>query len=481
MTADIAVSTERSSGENHENRDRTGTSHSKHTSISHKQVNEGAWPKSTPSTTLGLSSTTSRPGFKEAPISALDDVMSRIKGVLTDMHAEGEKPTLLASTSGSTAAVPVSASTSALPPKASQRVAPRWAGDEVANWRDSMGKKGPSRPPVEAQPTEPFATTRSERPDTPPPASGTFVVRLSKSTVARPPMPKKQAGLAKLPPMPVRWDILTWDPPVERMSTKTLSRDDMLFPRAYLRGVIMARVLLPSTGSAPEAQLKQNGSIQRSQLPATVDNKTSRSPNVSTRSIPKGPAFMDTQWRKPPVASPLSNVLELQRSTSLSVIPIEGNQLETTSRSPPPYHQPEGEKSTTNIAGSVPSSSSKGPLIPSQSTEVIFHRSLHEKRPSNPPTVSFTVSSELDDPSATEMGPQDGVVPDSLPRLEVNGVISKNETEILEPSQAGEILDKSEQTISGGKVKLIYVQSHCTTIKDIFRQPNLRLRIAQFY
>lgn len=438
----------RPSNEHHEDLNRTGALPHKHTSGPNRHANENAWAKPS-SSASGLNS---RPGFKEAPISALDDVMLRIKGVLTDMHAE-EKPAVsstnvsLPNGNTSNGTAPAPSSSSAAPSKAAMGVSSRWMGTEVANWRGAANKKAPSGPPIEAQPTEPFAMTCPERPETPPPAWKAYVVQLGKSIAARPPMSKKQATLAKLPPMPVRWDILTWDPPVERMSTKTLSRDDMLFPKTYLRGVLSARVLLPGT----EAQAKQNeASSQRPRLTATSDARPGRSSNISARPPPKSPAFMDTQWRKPqPTSSPLNNALELQNAT-LTVAPGQGNQLETTSRSPPPHHQSTNATANANGTVSVPPNSSKVPS--KQNADVAFHRSLHEKRPSNPPAVSFTVSSELDDLSTAGTHSEKKVVSDAHPTSEGAGapllVVEIKGSEVLVQSEEE---PNDERTISGDK------------------------------
>ncbi|CAE6525962.1 unnamed protein product [Rhizoctonia solani] len=411
--------------ETHEGRDRTV--HGRQSSLSSKPANESTWSRATPPTGAGMSAAGPglgpRPTFKEAPISALDDVMLRIKGVLTDMHAE-EKP--------------IATGPTPAPSKPASGVASRWVGNDMSSWRDNMGKKQP----VEPTPTEPFATTRLDRPDSPPPAWKAFTVHMNKNSVTRPPMNKKQAGLAKLPSMPVRWDILTWDPPVERMSNRTLSRDDVLFPKTYLRGVLSARVHLPSTGSAP----KPSEPAQRSRLTATIDVKSSRSPTAVTRPLPKSPAFMDTQWRKPqqPVAAAPSveNALELQNATPA---PGEGNQLETTSRSPPPYHQADQGKPSASSTGPTPSNTVKVLSKPSQSPEVTFHRSLHEKRPSNAPTVSFTVSSELDE------------APTKSEEIAATSPLVNNSAEIKEdaPVHSGEDSsgEKSEPTGSGGKTQ----------------------------
>ncbi|KAG8733726.1 hypothetical protein FRC11_003342 [Ceratobasidium sp. 423] len=305
--------------ENHEGRDRTV--HGRQSSLSNKPANESTWSRATPPVGAGMSAA-GRPGFKEAPISALDDVMSRIKGVLTDMHAE-EKPV--------SAPGPAPA-----PSKATSGVSSRWKGNDVSNWRDNMGKKQPNGPP-EPTPTEPFATTRLERPDTPPPAWKSLTVHISKSNVTRPPLNKKQAGLAKLPPM-------------------------------------------PNTTPAP-------------------------------------------------------------------IVPSEGNQLETTSRSPPPYHQADRERNKPNASstGPTPSNSARVLLKAFRSPDVTFHRSLHEKRPSNPPIVSFTVSSELDEvPTKLE----EIVVTESP---QVNNSAEIKDIDAPVHSGEGSSGDKSEPMESGGK------------------------------
>ncbi|CAE6418255.1 unnamed protein product [Rhizoctonia solani] len=418
--------------ETHEGRDRM--THGRQSSLSNKPTNESTWSRAAAPAAPGSSSQGPRPGFKEAPISALDDVMSRIKGVLTDMHAE-EKPV--------SAAGPLPA-----PSKAASGVSSRWTGN-MSNWRDNMGKKQSNSPPTEPTPTEPFATTRLERSDTPPPAWKAFTVHINKNTITRPPLNKKQASMAKLPPMPVRWDILTWDPPVERMSNRTLSRDDVLFPKTYMRGVLSARVHLPSTGSAAK-QTEPNA--QRPRLTANIDGKLSRSPNTVNRPLPKSPAFMDTQWRKPQqpvVASPMNNALELQNATIIPADSGEGNQLETTSRSPPPDHQAERERGKPNAEsiGHVTSNNAKALSKPSRSPEVSFHRSLHEKRPPNALTVSFTVTSELDEVSTK---PEEIAASESP---KANESVELKESDV--PTNPGDDSngEKSEVTGSGGKTQ----------------------------
>ncbi|QRW14758.1 cell surface glycoprotein 1 [Ceratobasidium sp. AG-Ba] len=359
-----------------------------------------------------------RSGFKEAPISALDDVMSRIKGVLTGMHADNEKPT---ATTVQPIATALTTTHKIDQPtgRANSGAASRWKGDALPNWRDNSNKRQSSAQPATAQPTEPFATTRVERSDSPPPAWNTFTVQLNKSTVTRPPMPKKQLQLAKLPPMPVRWDILTWDPPVERMSTRTLSRDDTFFPKFLVRGVLSARVHLPSTSSKSEAQPAKNESpSQRTRVTLAPDLKHARSPTVPTWNTPKGPAFSDNQWRKPQVAASTRNTLELQTN------PVEEQQLDTTSRSPPPHHMSLKETSNENIALGSARPDQKQP-------DVAFHHSLNEKRPSVVAAVSFTVSSELDSLVISDTK-ADTVVPVSDIHAEPKEMV---QGEVLEPEE----------------------------------------------
>lgn len=400
-----------------------------------------------------MSSVHSRPGFREAPISALDDVMSRIKGVLTGMHADGDKPSnsasvsppaKLESTAPEPALIPTPTPAASSSPKTTSAAGPRWKGDGTANWRDATNKKLPNGRQVDAQPTEIFTTTRPERPESPLTAWKTHTVHLNKSTVARPPMSKKQATLAKLPPMPVRWDILTWDPPVERMSTWTLSRDDMFFPKTIVRGVLAARVHLPSVDPITGAQaVKPNESpVQRARLTGAVDLKPSRSPNVPTRPIPKGPAFSDGQWRKPHIStSPLRNTLELQNHVSLAgALAGEETQLETTSRSPPPHYLPMIEEAKAKETAASPTSPTRGDSKQQWGTDVAFHRLLSEKRPSALPSVSFTVSSELDDPTTAE----------AETAMQASGVEPSSEDTALLPVEPETIApEASEQTNEG--------------------------------
>ncbi|ELU44642.1 hypothetical protein AG1IA_01329 [Rhizoctonia solani AG-1 IA] len=456
----------RSTHENQEGRDRT--MHARQSSLSNKPANESTWSRAAPPTGPSSSAAGPRPGFKEAPISALDDVMSRIKGVLTDMHAE-EKP--------ASAAGPLPA-----PSKATLGVSSRWTGSDVSSWRDNnTGKKQPNGSPVEPTPTEPFATTRLERPDTPPPAWKAFTVHINKNTITRPPLNKKQASLAKLPPMPVRWDILTWDPPVERMSNRTLSRDDLLFPKTYMRGVLSARVHLTRTDSGAK---QAEPAAQRPRLTATVDVKSNRSPSAVNRPLPKSPAFMETQWRKsqqPVAASPMNNVVELQqKTTDVAAGSGEGSQLETTSRSPPPDHQAEreGRKPNVSSTGPAPSNRAKAPSKPSQSPDVSFHRSLHEKRPSNPPTVSFTVTSELDEaPTKPEE------VTSESPKVDDSVELKESDVPIHSGDDSNG--EKSEATGSGGKTQSPTPNSSVlltppVKVATAWQAPNGRLPDSEF-
>ncbi|KAG9126915.1 hypothetical protein FRC07_001421 [Ceratobasidium sp. 392] len=454
---------ERTVGDHSEDRPRApSVSFNKHPPAQNRLSQEGTGTKPSMSAPPNQSSLPQRSSFKEAPISALDDVMSRIKGVLTGMHADNEKPAAGASQppapSISSPAPSTTTSAAHAPTRPNIGTATRWKGDGGANWRDGSNKRPLNGPLPEAQPTEPFAITRPERPDSPPPAWKTYAVHLNKSNVARPPMPKKQAALAKLPPMPVRWDILTWDPPVERMSTRTLSRDDTFFPKITIRGVLSARVHLPSSESNSEAQsAKQNESpAQRTRLTLAVgpDPKPARSPNLSARPPPKGPAFSETQWRKPHVTSPLRNTLELHNHIAPAPVdPAEETQLETTSRSPPPQHTALSQVTNSMAVNATTSGPNRVTPKQSRDTDVTFHHSLNEKRPSAMPSVSFTVSSELDEFSTSELKEEGSALGlDMATKLE-DDARPAVEDETAEPGLSGKVNgdagEKGEQVAVG--------------------------------
>lgn len=96
-------------------------------------------------------------------------------------------------------------------------------------------------------------TTRGEVPFDPPPVWNKFRVSLGASRPQeklKRPQYKAQAARRALAkddnagPKPV--DVLSWNPPIANLSSRTLSRDDIFFPKKYRKGVVISNVSLPS-------------------------------------------------------------------------------------------------------------------------------------------------------------------------------------------------------------------------------------------
>lgn len=172
-----------------------------------------------------------RPFYREAPMSALDDVMSRIKGAL-----DGMKETEFAKQAiKETADAPPEPDVTPPQGNANGRGysgGPKWLPPALRPRRVEFGEDH-----------EVFDITGCEPPRSP---QLTVVVRLPSQSRPLDPIPKRQAHFLKNARSQVRWDIMTWDPPVDGMTKKDLSLNDVLH-KSYSspRGKPRFRVLLP--------------------------------------------------------------------------------------------------------------------------------------------------------------------------------------------------------------------------------------------
>lgn len=111
---------------------------------------------------------------------------------------------------------------------------------------------------VNRDPAELFDVTREVRPPSPEPAWKAYPVKLS-----HPVIHNRRASPHVLkafwnPLTPARVNILTWDPPLPNLSPRTLSRDDLLFRRKYIRGNVVSNVVLPRLSFKDLAALCEN-------------------------------------------------------------------------------------------------------------------------------------------------------------------------------------------------------------------------------
>jgi serine/arginine repetitive matrix protein 2 len=298
--------------------------------------------------------------FREASMSALDDVMSRIKGALSDIHpgessrpvSDERKPSAHRGPEGDLqhsflhARVHAGVSSS------------RQNGGVLLGAYDNFALSQLPRP---ASPS-PFQTRSRPK------------VRLDRHRRLQEPISKRVLHLWKLPPRPIRWDILSWDPPVEGMSRKTLSRDEMLFsPSLEIavalpkpRGIGSSSPLLSST-TPPRVQLPSGNADRR----ASIDRLPER------ENYPAEPSSLDPISRSPPPRSPGGKM-----SASLPKL---------SSFAPAPTSQGTEAASAADSVGRTKSV----PKLPA-GTDVAFYRPPTGVTKARTSSVNFTVSSELE-------------------------------------------------------------------------------------
>lgn len=320
---------------------------------------------------------------REAPLSALDDTMSRIKGALDGMHNAHETKMEAGDSESLVVSLPQPAP--AIPQKQNKWLPParRPYGTDV------------SRKPQEAsalnhlEAPKMFAVTHVELPSTPPPPNDNYSIRMGKCLHAFEPVSKKKLQLFERY-YGMRWEILSFQPPVEGMSKKTLSVNDVLFrkptgPYKFRR----YNVLLPKKSRVP-LPLYGTDMSSKTSIPAA---RISRDPSTGAFGRPR--ALDQSSWRVPSIAS----------SVDVPIAQVQSGVLDVTSRSPPPdlvriVKTEQVIPSCDHLNGS-PSKTARGTRKSLDGNDVAFYRDL--RKPSedlsnggNIPVVTFTVSSELE-------------------------------------------------------------------------------------
>jgi len=296
-----------------------------------------------------------RPQFKEAPMSALDDTMSRIKGAIVGMHTPVTSP-------GQDSQSKRATYQNMHPPL--RQTTGRWVPPaiRVRDYGDSP----------ESQ--EMFPVTVLMRPSTPP-----LEIPVHLPTLSRPleVVHKRQLLAFNRPPPAARLEILTFEPPIHDMKRTWLLNDVLFRISASFKHNSKYRVVIPKhRGSRPpnSAKLNVGGAFGR--------------PNI---------ADGVTSWRKP--MQPPSPLLKLGET-------VLETGLDTTTRSPPP----EG-KAPDNVIASIPKPSealsskpentpvrTRQPKMPEGSAVAFMRDSRIDVVEGSPrPLVNFIVGSELED------------------------------------------------------------------------------------
>ncbi|KAF8213410.1 hypothetical protein K438DRAFT_1803939 [Mycena galopus ATCC 62051] len=306
-----------------------------------------------------------QPFYKEATMSTLDDVMSRIKGAIDGMSSEKEHRSPEVS---SAVAVPRLSSTMFhASPTAN-------LGVQKERWVPPAFRM---RQQFDAEPQEVFITG-CEPPRSPKPAWNQFIVRLPKVSQPLEPVNRKQLTLCARPTQ-VRWDVLSFDPPVEGMSRKEFTVNEILFRRTAFKGKSKFRVLLPSsrtTAAAPRVNIPMSPRVN----------------GIGAFGRPPAPTDALSTWRKP------KNIDLGESEMGLS----------TMSRSPPPELPsdpnvasiPRADLTSSKSEDAFGSRSRSQPKMPAGSAVAFYRDSrVDAVEPDTKPSVNFIVSSELEDAS----------------------------------------------------------------------------------
>ena len=139
----------------------------------------------------------------------------------------------------------------------------------------SDGSRKPHETPVNYHPEPPrtFAFSQAEPPMSPPPSDDNYSIRMGKCGHAFKPVPRKKLQSFEKFYGPVRWEILSFEPPVEGMSKWALSVNDVLFRRPPGFKGRRFIVSLPKTSRVP--------------LPLYATDMITRSDSYNSRKVPR--------------------------------------------------------------------------------------------------------------------------------------------------------------------------------------------------
>jgi hypothetical protein len=366
-----------------------------------------------PSQTLSVPSSLPSQRSPRAPsISTFDDTMSRIKGAMQtkphrNVHHTDRAPAN--STAHST---------------------------EQPRFGRGTTQAPRSHPPRVPEPDEPFITLTELDDDA---ESGQpSRVKLPAFSRALEPLSKREMANLKRT-LPLRWEILSWDPPVEGMSARDYSVNSVLFQKPLLqKGQPRYSVTLPPSGTY----------LIRRSSPSTPKVHLPAKPLVN-KTVASAGAF-----GRPRVADENSNWRRTLPSIPDQVESAASNEgLVTRSGSSPPETDKASDVTTPSveIEATLPvqwsTKSRAEPKMPAGASVAFYREST------SCPSVSFTVSSELEDARQPE------TTITSLPTVKVAPVSPRlggsKGSEVDGSSTSPTAPEKAESKSSDGSVSTI--------------------------
>ena len=337
----------------------------------------------------GQRASRSTPAFREAAMSTLNDAMSRIKGALDGMQQKAEiSKDPGHSVSGEVQSTAARAKVQPMPatPKALPRES-KWVPPALR----------PRNTGFDQQAREVFDITIPEPPRSPRPAWNTYVVRLPRISRPLEPLNKRQSHLQKISPGQVRWDILSFHPPVEGMLRRDFSLNAVLFGKPqHIKGKHRYIVSLPNAKPLLRERPGSDGitgpkiRMPPGPLPPKVNG-------VGAFGRPSGATDVST-WRK----SAAPSLMKAGTGNGDSG-------LNTVSRSPPPDLVSNAGNVASTQDESVSCRPKSQPKMPAGSAVAFYRDSRVDSLESAPKSaVNFTVTSELEDSlqSKARNGPQ---------------------------------------------------------------------------
>ena len=262
-----------------------------------------------------------------------------------------------------------------------------------------------------------------------------FHVRLPSVSPAREPLSKRELANLRRTIPPLRWEVLSWDPPLDSMSPRDYSVDDVLFRKPPpLKGRSRFIVKLPTSGSFLFKRVSP--APPKVHLPAkALVNKT-----VTTTGAFGRPRVADeySSWRRtlPPIPDQVEST-----ANSDGLVTRSGS-------SPPDTDKPSDTTPTvqteTPLPVQWPARPRAEPKMPA-GAGVAFYR---ESKSS--PSVNFTVTSELEDGRQSDASETPLLAEDPAPTSQALDISKGNEAS--SPSLLPASRAKPESKSSDGSV-----------------------------